>query len=385
MSRIVIVAAKRTPQGRFLGKLSQHSAVSLAMAASRSVLESVPSPVVDQVIIGNVLAAGLGMNIARQVTVKIDLPISTPAYTVNMMCASGMKAVLLGAQAIRSGDARSVLCGGTESMTNAPFVLEKARAGYKLGDGKVVDVILRDGLVDSFSQEHMGVTAERLAAEYAIDRPAQDRFALQSQQRYARAAAAGLYKSEIVGLPGLDVDEHPRSDATLDSLGALKPAFDPAKGTVTAGNASGINDGAAMVLLADEDFARRQGWKPMAVLEASSEVGCDPARMGIGPVAAVEQLCAKLGVTTAAFDAIELNEAFAAQVLSCAKLLGIPADDVRLNPWGGAIAVGHPIGASGARLLVTLAHRVSAGLAERGLAALCVGGGMGVAASVSKP
>jgi len=293
---------------------------------------------------------------------------------VNMMCASGMQAVRLAVQAIESGAARMVLCGGTESMSNAPYLLNRARSGYKLGDGVLVDSLLRDGLTDAFSDTHMGVTAERLAQKYAISRAAQDEFAVTSQQRYAAAAAAGAFSEEIVPVDKLAQDEHPRPDTTVETLGGLKPAFD-AKGSVTAGNSSGLNDGAAMLVVCSEERGRELGLSPLVRITATVAVGCEPAEMGLGPVHAVR----KLGRPVSDYDVIELNEAFAAQSLACVQELGL--DPARVNVDGGAIALGHPIGASGARLLVHLAHRKPV----RGLATLCVGGGMGCAVVVERP
>ncbi|MGV3605351.1 MAG: thiolase family protein [Planctomycetaceae bacterium] len=376
---VVIASAKRTVQGRFLGKLSSLTAVDLAVAAGEVTLAGVDRQAIDQVILGNVLSAGQGMNIARQVGLRLGLPQVTPAFTVNMMCASGMQAVILAAQAIRAGEAKAVLCGGTESMSNAPYLLQRARSGYKLGDGKLIDGMLRDGLVDALSDEHMAQTAERLAREYSISREDQDAFAAKSQQKYQAAAASGAFAKERVSVAGLEEDEHPRADTTVASLAKLRPSFD-SQGTVTAGNASGINDGAAMLLVCNSETAKEHGWKPLTQVVASASVGCEPARMGLGPVYAIRKLCEQAGVTLDQLNAIELNEAFAAQSLACLQDLGLSAEDPRINALGGAIALGHPIGASGARILVTLAQRLKAG--ELGLAALCVGGGMGSAVLV---
>ncbi|WP_417748332.1 thiolase family protein [Rosistilla oblonga] len=369
-----IVAAKRTAQGRLLGALAKQSAVDLAVAAGREVVASVDPGWIDSVIVGNVLSAGLGMNVARQVGVRLDLPVSTPAFTVNMMCGSGMQAVILAAQAIQNGSAKMVLCGGTESMSNAPHLMQRARRGYKLGDAVLVDSVLRDGLTDAFSGDHMGQTAERLAAKYEISRAAQDAFAVRSQTLYAAAQQAGRFADEIVAVDGCVEDEHPRPGTTVEQLAKMSPAFQ-SDGTVTAGNASGINDGAAMLLLCDEDWGRQCGLEPMMVLTASAVAGCEPELMGLGPVHAVR----KLGVDPQSFDAIELNEAFAAQSLACMRELKL--DEAQVNCDGGAIALGHPIGASGARLIVHLAHRRP----RRGLATLCVGGGMGCAVVLDKP
>ena len=376
MTRVSIVAAKRTPQGRFLGALARRSAVDLAVAAGRVALEPIGADRVDQVIIGNVLGAGLGMNIARQIGLALGVPVDRPAFTVNMMCASGLQAVILAVQAIAAGQAEVVLCGGTESMSNAPYLLERARAGYRLGDGTLVDCLLRDGLVDPSSGRHMALTAERLAAHYQIDRAAQDAFALRSQQLTHRAAAAGRYRDELVVLKELDADEHPRPDTTLEKLAQLQPAFQ-SDGTVTAGNASGVNDGAALLVVCDERTAVRHGWAVLATIGPHAAVGCDPAWMGLGPVHATRQLCERHQLQPGDFDTVELNEAFAAQTLACIQELSLELD--RVNPDGGAIALGHPIGASGARLVVHLAQRLARGETKRGLATLCVGGGMGLA------
>jgi acetyl-CoA C-acetyltransferase len=376
MSRVVIVAARRTPQGRFLGGLAGLSAVELGVAAAAAALEPVGAGHVDLVIVGNVLGAGLGMNVARQIGVRAGVPVAAPAFTVNMMCASGMKAVMLAADAIGTGDAEVVLCGGTESMSNAPYLLRRARAGLRLGDATLVDTLLCDGLVDAFDGRHMGLSAEGLATRHGLTRGQLDAFALESQRRFSAAACA----AEIVAVGGLACDEHPRPGTTPADLARLAPAFDPA-GCVTAGNAAGINDGAAMLVLAAEAAARRRGWPILAALDGQAAAGCDPALMGLGPVHATRRLCAHRGTTLADYDAIEINEAFAAQVLACLAELGL--DHGRVNAHGGAIALGHPIGASGARLIVHLAHRIARGDAARGLATLCVGGGMGTAVGLS--
>ena len=374
MKPVWIIAAKRTPQGRFLGALAKYSAVELGVMSAKAALAHMEAAWIDSVIVGNVLGAGLGMNVARQIGLGAGLPVGTPAFSVNMMCASGMQAVILAMQSIQSGAARMVLCGGTESMSNAPYLLNRARAGYKLGDGILIDSLLRDGLHDAFDNEHMGVSTERLAERFRISREAQDRFAARSQQRYAAASAAGHFRDEIVAVGKLEQDEHPRPDTTLATLGTLRPAFDP-NGTVTAGNASGINDGAAMLVVCDEERGRELGLAPLVTITASATAGCEPSSMGLGPVHATRRLSCDVGE----FDLIELNEAFAAQSLACIAELGL--DEEKVNVDGGAIALGHPIGASGARLLVHLAHRKP----RRGLATLCVGGGMGSAVVVERP
>jgi len=379
--RLVIVGASRTPIGRFLGSLAKTSAVELAMVAGRHAMTGIDPQKIDQVIVGNVLGAGLGMNIARQIGVKLGLPISTPAFSVNMMCASGMQAVILAAQAIRSGQASVVLAGGTESMSNAPYLLTSARSGYKFGDGKLVDSMLHDGLTDPFDQQHMALTAQRIADQYGLSREMQDAFALRSQERCAAAQKAGVFLDEMSAVRDVTADEHPRSDTTLAGLAKLKPAF-TADGSITAGNASGINDGAAMLVVTTQAVADANGWHILASLDGMTAVGCDPATMGLGPIYAVRKLCEQTSSQVTDFDHVELNEAFAAQALACAKDLGLSADSDVLNPHGGAIAIGHPIGATGARLIVHLAHRIAQGKSQRALASLCVGGGMGVAVSL---
>jgi acetyl-CoA C-acetyltransferase len=376
MSRIFIVEAKRTPQGRFLGKLAKYSAVDLAVKAGEAVLEKIDKTQIDQVILGNVIMAGSGMNIARQVSVKLGLLIETPAFTVNMMCASGMQSIVLAAQSILAGDSKVVLCGGTESMSNAPFLLQKARAGYKLGDGVLVDTLLKDGLVDSFDNEHMGMTAERAAEKYRISRQEQDAFAVESQQKYGRAEQNHAFENERVVLEELSQDEHPRPDTTVEQLAGLRPSFKK-DGSVTPGNASGINDGSAMMIVCGEKALKANGWKPLAEILGWASAGCDPKQMGMGPVFAIRKLCQKYSLDIKSFDAIELNEAFSAQSLACIKELELNPD--LINREGGAIALGHPIGASGARIVIHLAHKINRGEAAKGLASLCVGGGMGSA------
>jgi acetyl-CoA C-acetyltransferase len=378
MNEVCIVAARRTPFGRFLGSLARLTGVDLACHAGAAVLEGLEPDKIDQVIVGNILSAGQGMNVARQVGVRLGLPLSVPAFTVNMMCASGMQAIALGAQAIRAGDARVVLCGGTESMSNAPHLLPRSRTGIKLGDGRLVDSLLCDGLVDAFDQKHMALTAETLAERYQISRPEQDEFAAESQRRFDAARQRGVFADELIGHERLAEDEHPRPESTAASLAELAAAFDPA-GTVTAGNASGINDGAAMLVLAERGTAEANGWPVMAVIDGAATVGCDPKEMGLGPVHALRRL---YGDQLNRFDAIEINEAFAAQVLACTRELGLKSGQI--NPHGGAIAVGHPIGASGARLVAHLAWRIHRGEIGSGLASLCVGGGMGAALSLRR-
>lgn len=381
MTEVCIVGASRTPFGRFLGALSKQSAVDLAVHAGRAAIGRLPRDRIDQVIVGNVLSAGQGMNIARQIGVRLKLPIATPAFTVNMMCGSGLQAVLLAAQAIRSGAADVVLCGGTESMSNSPHILRRSRIGTKLGDSPLEDTLLCDGLVDTGTGEHMALTAERLAAKYAVTRQQQDVFALASQQRYSDAVSRGQFAAELTPLEELRTDEHPRPETTSDQLARLNPAF-RADGTITAGNASGINDGAAMLVLCRRAIAEAQGWPLLAAIGAGAVVGCDPAEMGIGPVHAARKLLASTAMQTDDLDTIEINEAFAAQTLACMWELNLLPE--RVNRSGGAIAIGHPIGASGARLVVHLAHQLHASVYRTALATICIGGGMGAAVMMQR-
>lgn len=376
MSDVVIVSAKRTPQGRFLGALTSYSAVDLALHAAQATLQGIDPAAVEQVIIGQVVTAGTGWCAARQVAVKLGLPLATPGFGVNMACGSGLLAVGLAAQAIRGGEALAVLCGGTESMSNAPYLLERARGGYKLGDGQLVDALLRDTLIDSFHQEHMAVTAQRLADQMTITRAEQDAYAAMSQQRAGAAMQAGRLAPELAPMKELERDEHPRPDTTAAKLATLKPAFSPT-GSITAGNASGLNDGAAVLLLADAAFARAQRWPVLARVAGWTTTGVDPRLMGVGPVHATRKLLARLQRSLSQFDAIEINEAFAAQTLACCRELKL--DPQQINTDGGAIALGHPVGASGARLAAHLAHRIAQGHSKLALASLCIGGGQGIA------
>jgi acetyl-CoA C-acetyltransferase len=381
-SDIFIVAAKRTPFGRFLGRLAGLSPVQLALAAGEATLQGIDRSAIDLCILGNVLGAGHGMNIARQVSLGLGLAQETPAFTVNQMCASGLTSILTGIQAIRSGEAAAVLCGGTESMSQAPRLLRESRTGKKLGDSKLVDSVLQDGLIDPSSGEHMALTAERLAAQYGIGREEQDAFAVRSHRAWADAEARGDFARERITMEGLSTDEQARPDSSEEKLARLSPSFLP-QGTVTAANASGLNDGAAVLLLASESACRSFGWTPMARVAGWATVGCDPATMGLGPVHAVAKLQARFSLAPGDFDAVEINEAFAAQALACSRELHL--DKARLNPCGGAIAIGHPIGASGARLATHLANRIAAGQIKSGLGSLCVGGGMGIALALEVP
>ena len=378
MARIVVVAAKRTPQGRFLGSLAKHSAADLGVAAAEAVLSGIDRKLVDLVVVGNILSPIA--SVARQIGLRAGVRQEAPAFTVNMACASGLQAASLAADAIRLGRATVALVGGAESMSNAPYLLDRARSGYKFGDGTLIDG-MQLVLSDPVSKEGMAMTAERLAEVDKISRQDQDAFALASQRKAVAARDSGTLADEIVALPELAIDEHPRADTSLEKLGTLKPAFKK-DGTITAGNASGINDGAAMAILCDEDTAKKHGWRVLAEFVSAAIAGVDPAIMGVGPVSATRVLCDQQRLTLDAFDTIELNEAFAAQALSVTRRMGLKDDDTRVNPDGGAIALGHPVGASGARLLVHLAHRAARGKTKLGLATLCAAGGMGIAAAI---
>lgn len=389
MKEVVIVSAVRTPIGSFNGSLASLSAPELGAIVIREALNraELKGEAVDEVILGNVLQAGLGQNPARQAAIKAGLPMEVPAYTINKVCGSGLKTVSLAAQAIQCGDADVVVAGGMESMTNAPYVLEKARWGYRMGNGKLVDVMIQDGLWCAFNDYHMGITAENVATKYNITREDQDRLALASQEKATKAILSGAFKPEIVPVTikgkkndtVFDTDEYPKSNSSLVTLSGLRPAFKK-EGTVTAGNASGINDGAAAFVIMSADKAKTLGIKPMAKLIGYGSGGVDPALMGMGPVPATRQALHKAGLSIDNMDLIEANEAFAAQFLAVGQELGFKQDRVNVN--GGAIALGHPIGASGARILVTLLYSMKARNAKHGLATLCIGGGQGIAAIV---
>jgi acetyl-CoA C-acetyltransferase len=379
MKPVYIIDAKRTPIGRFGGGLKALTAAELGHALGDAMLPQELRAHIQQVILGQVLQAGSGMNVARQIGLKLGLPQEVPAYTVNMACGSSLKAVALAADAIRSGENDLVLAGGVEMMSRAPHYAMDLRWGKKLGDASLQDAMFVDGLTDPLLKIGMGETAERIADEHGITRAEQDAFAALSQSRVAASRAA--LSREIIPAGDLTEDEHPRADTTVDSLSKLKPAFRK-DGTVTAGNASGINDGAALALLASEDAVSRHGLKPRARIIAGAAVGCDPALMGLGPVGAIRKVCSLTGWSLDEVDAIEINEAFAAQALGCAKELNL--DTMKLNPRGGAIALGHPIGASGTRVLVTLLHYLEDHGLRRGIASLCIGGGMGIAMAVER-
>lgn len=380
---IYVVTARRSPIGRLGGSLKSLSAADLALPVARAVVPESLLPAVDQIILGQVLQAAGGMNSARQLGLRLGAPESAPAFTVNMVCASGMKAIALAAEAIALGAAAIVLAGGAESMSRTPHYAADLREGRRLGDLRLTDAIFVDGLTDPVLRITMGETAERISDLLRIGRAEQDRFAFRSQQRFAAARAE--LRREIVPVETpegtVEADEHPRPDTTLEDLAALKPAFRP-DGTVTAGNASGLNDGAAMVLLASARGAAIAGLPIRARLVGTSAVGCSPATMGLGPVGAIRRLCGEIGWSLAEVDAVEINEAFAVQALGCAEELGL--DPARLNVRGGAIALGHPLGGSGARIVVTLLHLMEDWNLRRGIAALCVGGGMGMAVALER-
>ena len=392
MQDVVIVAATRTAVGSFQGSLATVPAVELGATVIRALLEQtgVAPTQVDEVILGQVLTAGAGQNPARQAAVKAGLPHEVPALTLNKVCGSGLKAVQLAAQAIRCGDAEIVIAGGMENMSLAPYVLPKVRTGLRLGHAELVDSMISDGLWDAFNDYHMGQTAENLVQQYQISREAQDAFAARSQQRAAAAVESGRFREEItpVAIPQrkgepllFDTDEGIRADTTAEGLARLRPAF-AKDGSVTAGNASSLNDGAAAVLVMSATKAAALGLTPLAHIAAYASAGVDPAIMGIGPVSATRKTLEKAGWQLADLDLIEANEAFAAQALAVGQELGW--DDEKVNVNGGAIALGHPIGASGCRVLVTLLHELRRRDGHRGLATLCIGGGQGVALAVER-
>ncbi len=388
----LIVHACRTPLGAFQGALSPLPAPRLAAVVLADLLRrgGLPPDRVDEVILGQVFQAGVGQHPARQAALAAGLPESVSAFTVNKVCGSGLLAVGLAAQAVAAGNRAAVLAGGMENMSRAPHLLLQARTGYRLGSGELSDSLLRDGLTDAHDQRHMGLLAEQLAAEYHLARPEQDAYAAASQQRCAAALKAGRFAAEITpvplpavkGRPGLcEADECPRPETTSEKLAGLKPVFKP-DGTVTAGNASCLSDGAAAVLVVGADAARDWGLKPLARIRAWATTGLNPARMGLGPVSAIHLALARAGLKLDQMDLIEVNEAFAAQILAVRSELAW--NDARVNVNGGAIALGHPLGASGARILVTLIHELERREERYGLAALCIGGGEGIALIVER-
>ncbi len=392
VEKVVIVAAGRTAIGSFGGSLSSVPAHELGATVIAGLLEKtgIKPEQVDEVILGQVLAAGAGQNPARQSAMQAGLPFTIPSMTINKLCGSGLKAVHLAAQAIKCGDAEIIIAGGQENMSMAPHILPNSRNGQKMGDWKLQDSMLTDGLMDAFNKYHMGVTAENIVKEYDLTREQQDEFAAATQNKVEAAQAAGKFVDEIIpvsipqrkGDPVIfDKDEFPRAGVTAEALGKMRPAFDR-EGSVTAGNASGINDGAAAVILMSESKAKELGLTPLATLAAYSSAGVDPAIMGTGPIPASTICLEKAGWTHEELDLIEANEAFAAQALSVNIGMGWDASKVNVN--GGAISLGHPIGASGCRVLVTLLHEMQRQDAKKGLATLCIGGGQGVALAVER-
>ncbi len=386
---IVLVGACRTAMGKMGGTLADIPAEKLGAIVMKEAIERAgikPSDI-DEVLFGNVITAAMGQNPARQASVHAGIPIEVPATTINNVCGSGLKTVNMAAAMILAGDADVVMAGGMENMSIAPYALEKGRYGYRMNNARIVDCMVNDALTDAFNNYHMGITAENVAEKYGITREMQDEFAAASQQKCEAAMKSGAFDAEIVGVPVkvkketviFDKDEFPRAGVTAEGLSKLKPAF-KADGTVTAANASGINDGAAAVIVMSAEKAKELGVKPMARWIGGASAGVEPSIMGIGPAAASEKLFNKVGMTINDMDVIEANEAFAAQSLAVGKLLGWDASKV--NPKGGAIALGHPVGASGCRILVTLLHEMEAG--QKGLATLCIGGGMGVSTIVEK-
>jgi len=390
MREIYIVDGLRTAIGNFGGTLASKKAAELGSAVVSQLLKrnTLEGTEVDEVLMGSVLQAGLGQNVARQVLMGTDIPKERTATSINMVCGSGLRTVSLAAQAIKSGDAELVIAGGTESMSNAPYILEKARTGYKMGNGAVVDSMIKDGLWDVYNDYHMGITAENLADKYDISREEQDAFATNSQNKAEQAIKNGKFKDEIVPIEipqrkkdpiVFDQDEFPRFGVTPEKLGKLRPAFKK-DGSVTAANASGINDGAAAVIVASKEALDKYNLKPMAKIVSYGYHGTDPSIMGIGPVEAVKVALEKAGWSKDDLELIEANEAFAVQSLSVMKELELNPEITNVN--GGAIALGHPIGASGTRVLVTLIHEMRRRAAKKGLATLCIGGGMGIAMCV---
>jgi acetyl-CoA C-acetyltransferase len=391
MDDVVIVAAQRTAVGKFGGSLSKIAASDLGAQVIKALLAKtgIKPESISEVILGQVLTAGVGQNPARQAVIRSGLPDMVPAFVVGKVCGSGLKAVQLAAQAIKCGDAQIVIAGGQENMSASPHVLNNSRDGFRMGDAKLTDTMIVDGLWDVYNQYHMGITAENVAKKYDISRKEQDEFAAASQNKAEAAQKAGKFKDEIVPIEikskketiVFDTDEFVKSGVTAEALGALRPAFDK-EGTVTAGNASGINDGAAAVVLMSAKLAAELGLPVLAKIKSYSSAGLDPSIMGMGPVPASQLTLKKAGWTPQDLDLMEINEAFAAQAIAVNKQMGWDTSKINVN--GGAIAIGHPIGASGCRVLVTLLHEMIRRDAKRGLASLCIGGGMGVALAVER-
>jgi len=390
MEEAVIVSAVRTPVGTMGGQFKDVPATELGSTAIRAALEraELRGEEVNEVLMGCVLSAGLGQNPARQASIGAGIPKEVPATTINMVCGSGLKSVAIASQMIRAGDVDVVVAGGMENMSRAPYLVPSARFGARMGNAELVDSMIQDGLWDAFNDIHMGITAENLAEQYAISREEQDEFAAASQQKAGQAVNSGTFKDEIVpievpakgGTDTVDTDEHPRADTTAEGLAKLRAAFKRDGGTVTAGNASGVNDGAAALVVMSASTAAERGLESFGTVESYASVGVEPKIMGIGPVPAVTKALGEAGLELEDIDLFELNEAFAAQSLAVLRELEIESE--RINPHGGAIAIGHPIGASGGRILVTLLHEMRRRDARRGLATLCVGGGQGQAAII---
>ncbi len=392
MKNVVIASAVRTPVGSFGGALKPLSGIDLGVVAAKEAIKraGIDPAKIDEVILGNVLQAGLGQNPARQVAINAGIPKEVPAMTINKVCGSGLRAVSLAAQLIKAGDAEIVLAGGTESMTNSPYVLPKMRYGARMGDTSAVDVMIKDGLTDAFNGYHMGITAENINDQWNQTREQQDQFAVASQNKAEAAQKAGKFDEEIVSVEikdkkgnvtVIDKDEYIKYGQTMDTLGKLKPAFKK-DGSVTAGNASGINDGAACLIVMSEDKAKELGIEPLAKIVSYASAGVDPSIMGIGPVPASTKALEKAGLKIEDIDLVEANEAFAAQ--SCAVVKDLGLDPAKTNVNGGAIAIGHPIGASGARILTTLLYEMKRSGKKKGLATLCIGGGQGTALIVER-
>ncbi len=390
---VVVVSALRTPIGNFGGAFKTVSAVDLGTTVIEKILQDtkIAPGLVEEVIFGNVLHAGLGQNVARQIAIYAGLPVTTPAFTLDMVCGSGLKSVELGALKILSGDAEVVIVGGTENMSQAPYVITNQRWGSRMGESKVVDTMISDGLSDAFNNYHMGITAENIARQYNISREEQDRFALNSQLKAKAAIKSNRFDEEIVPVRVpqrrgedliVDQDEYPRTDSSLEKLAKLRPSFLKEDGTVTAGNASGINDGAAALLLMSREKAEQLGLPILATILSSASAGVEPSLMGCGPIPASRKALSKANLKMEQIDLIEANEAFASQSLAVAKELNLDPEKINVN--GGAIALGHPIGASGARILVTLISEMNKRDIEYGLATLCIGGGQGQAVIVQK-
>ncbi|WP_057913058.1 acetyl-CoA C-acetyltransferase [Peribacillus muralis] len=391
MREVVIVGAARTPVGTFGGSLANVSAVDLGVVAAKEAIKraNISADLIDEVLVGNILSAGLGQNVARQVAIHTGIPETTPAMAINKLCGSGLRTVIMGAQFIALGDAEVILAGGIESMSNAPYLLPNYRFGQKMGNAEAVDSMTNDALTDVFNQYHMGVTAENIAEQWEISREKQDEFALNSQRKAEKAQLEGRFADEIVPVEYkrrgktilVDQDEHPRHGLTIDQLSKLRPAFKE-NGTVTAGNASGINDGGAMLVLMSKEKADELGLEALATIKSYANAALDPKIMGYGPVPATRKALEKAGMTIDDIDLMEVNEAFAAQSLAVTNDLELQPEKVNVN--GGAIALGHPVGASGARILVTLLYEMKRRDAKTGLATLCIGGGQGTALIVER-